>query len=407
MVQRPAVGIRHSLSICLVLPACFHPNYERPTCGPGGQCPDGLTCRGQVCESGSAPEDASIDASLDAAIDAAIDAPHDAPPEAAVCFGSFLNICLPSAPSAQLAIDELSLVDTGNSPLCAPVTSGGDFCVLTGTTITITATLRATGSKPLVLIASDSLTISVTGSIDVGSHRGANPETGANSDPATGCAAGTAPGTRAGGAGGSFAGAGGNGGDGGNGGSGGQRGNPSGPVSQLRGGCAGQDGEGTNRGVRGHGGGAVLLIAPSIDHSGAINAAGEGSSAGTDNSSGGGGGGAGGMIVLDATTITGNGLLLANGGGGGEGSGTDTAGENGADPIGTGAALGGNDGSGNGGNGGNGSAGAAGGGGGGGANGTNGGTPGGGGGGGGGAGLIQARTGQNLGPNVSPAVTPF
>jgi hypothetical protein len=348
-----------------------------------------------------------IDAPIDVAIDASIDAPSDAPPDAAqLCFGTFLNICLQSPPSAPLQIDVPASIDTLSSMLCATVTSGGDFCVLTGTTITINATLRGTGSRPLVLIARDSLSINPSGSIDVGSHRGANPETGANSEP-IGCFTGTVPGTRAGGAGGSFTGAGGNGGDGGNGGNGGQRGNTVAPATVLRGGCAGQDGDGTNRGVRGHGGGAVLLIAPSIDHSGAINAAGQGGIAGIDNSSGGGGGGAGGMIVLDATTITGNGLLLASGGGGGEGSGQNTAGENGADPTGTVAALGGNDGSNVGGNGGNGSAGAAGGGGGSGANGANGGTPGGGGGGGGGAGLIRARTGQNLGPNVGPAVTPF
>jgi hypothetical protein len=354
---------------------------------------------------GTQPVDAAIDAAIDAPPDVAIDAPPDA---AQLCFGSFLNICLESPPSAPLSIDEVTLIDTGNSSLCATVTSGGDFCVLTGTTISITGALRATGPKPLVLIARDALTIGATGSIDVGSHRGADPETGANSDPVGGCPAGTGPGARAGGAGGSFTGTGGNGGDGGNGGNGGQRGNPTaGPITVMRGGCAGQDGDGTNRGARGRGGGAVLLIATSIDRSGTINAAGEGGGAGTTNSSGGGGGGAGGMIVLDAMTITGSGLLLANGGGGGEGSGTATPGEVGADPTGTGAAAGGDSGTTNGGNGGDGSTGAAAGGGGSGLNGAGNPNPGGGGGGGGGAGLIRARTGQNLGSNVSPAVTPF
>jgi Tol biopolymer transport system component len=30
--------------------ACFHPNYDHPTCGPNGECPDGLSCTQEVCE---------------------------------------------------------------------------------------------------------------------------------------------------------------------------------------------------------------------------------------------------------------------------------------------------------------------------------------------------------------------
>ena len=34
-----------------VVPACFHPNYDRPACGKSGECPDGLTCSAQqICE---------------------------------------------------------------------------------------------------------------------------------------------------------------------------------------------------------------------------------------------------------------------------------------------------------------------------------------------------------------------
>jgi hypothetical protein len=61
-----------------------------------------------------------------------------------------------------------------------------------------------------VLVASDSITITSGGTIDIGSHRGQTPEMGAG--PAT-CAAGTPPNARGGGAGGSFAGIGGVGGD--------------------------------------------------------------------------------------------------------------------------------------------------------------------------------------------------
>jgi hypothetical protein len=335
----------------------------------------------------------------------------DSPPEAQACFGTgLLHICLEAAPTAPLTIAALAVLNTDNSTMCAPVRSGGNYCVLAGTTITVDAKLRATGSRPLVLIASDSI---MTGAaIDVGSHRGPPEETGAGADPAA-CAPGKAPttanNTSGGGAGGSFTGLGGNGGDGGGagGGAAGTPGAVAGTISELRGGCAGQDGQGTANGGKGHGGGAVFLIAGNkIDVQGGINAAGEGGAPGVTGSAGGGGGGAGGMIGFDAPMITVSGLLLANGGGGGEGSGTATLGAPGADPTGTAAAIGGKDNTTNGGDGGNGSAGAAAGSGAPGSNGANGTNPGGGGGGGGGAGLVKAPGTANLGSQVSPAATP-
>jgi len=405
MQRRPAVDIRHLIWVCTALPACFRPSYDHTACGPGGTCPEGFTCRNQICESGNPPDDASIDASVDASVvvDAPPDAPRDAPPDAAACFGLFERICLQSAPSMPLPITSPTMIDTGTSPLCAPIMSGPDACVLVGTTISIEATLRATGPRPLVLLASNSITILSAGSVDVASHRGAVPETGAGAD-FTGCPAGIAPGLRAGGAGGSFTGAGGTGGMSVTGGNGGVPGT-GGPLIGLRGGCSGQDGDGSMHGNRGHGGGFVLLMAVgAIDHAGVITAAGEGGTGAAANAAGGGGGGAGGMIVLDAPAISGSGLILANGGGGGEGAGNTTPGENGADPTGTAPALGGDGPTGNGGRGGNGSAGAAGGPG---TNGVDGTSQGGGGGGGGGAGTIRARSGQDLGSNVSPAVSPF
>src|SRR6185436_8796867 len=93
-------------------------------------------------------------------------------------------------------------------------------------------------------------------------------------------------------------------------------------VNELRGGCPGQGGAGiSDEGAKGHGGGAVLLIAGrTIDVRGAINAAGEGGGGAGTSAAGGGGGGSGGMIVLDAPTITNSGLILASGGGGGGGA---------------------------------------------------------------------------------------
>src|SRR5215468_1790429 len=38
----------------LLLPACFHPIYDHPACGPHGECPSGFSCSAAlVCESGS------------------------------------------------------------------------------------------------------------------------------------------------------------------------------------------------------------------------------------------------------------------------------------------------------------------------------------------------------------------
>jgi hypothetical protein len=357
-----------------------------------------------------------IDARVDAHIDAPIGPP---PPDARVCFGNApFTICLQSAPSAPLTITASQTIDTTSSPLCAAIASEGDYCVLAATTISVEANVRATGSRPLVLVASDSITVIPGAIIDVGSHRGVDPEIGAGADPAA-CAAGTLPGvdeeSGGGGAGGSFAGKGGNGGAGGGSGldpEGGAAGQSSAAVTaftELRGGCAGQAGASDDDdagGPGGHGGGATLLIAgASITMAGRIDAAGQGGGGGGANATaGGGGGGSGGMIVLDAPVITNTGLLLANGGGGGEGSSGNSTGAVGADSVAAGAAAGGRLSSAPGGDGGPGSAIAAAGGGSDGVFSNNDDNRGGGGGGGGGAGLIKAPA--NVGGTASPTPRP-
>jgi hypothetical protein len=401
--------------LLLLLPACFHPTYDRPACGPQGECPSGLTCNDlQVCDRGIA---API---IDAAIDAPIDAAIDAPPDAQACFGTApFTICLRNSPTTPVLFAGLTTIDTDVSPLCAATVSGGDgYCVIAGTTITINPgiSVQVIGTKPLVLLASDSITTGISSTIDVGSHRAtqtAGEIVGAGADP-TSCDAGIAPttanGTSGGGAGGSFIGPGGKGGAGsstvpGAGGIAGE--NVTAPVTTLRGGCPGQAGAGTMSAEAGHGGGAVMLIAgTSITISGNIFASGEGGSGGQpgSNGSGGGGGGAGGMIVLDAPFSTATSLIVANGGGGGEGGNQTQIGEAGNDPSDEQAALGGAA-IGNGGNGGNGAGGTAsataGG------NGTGGNVNGGaGGGGGGGTGLIKAPATAILGSQVSPPPTP-
>ncbi len=383
-----------------LLPACFDPKYDHPACGPNGACPSGLTCSAQlICEDRG-----------NAISDAGTDSPNIPPVDALACYGTdIVKICFASAPTQPLVISNVTTIDTMTSSICVATVSGGtNYCVVAGTSIMVNGTLRATGAKPLVLIASDSIIISQL--IDVGSHRTTPEFIGAGADPAT-CTAGTPAGTRGGGAGGSFTGKGGNGGSASGGGAGGQPVNGITSITELRGGCPGQDGDGGGKGTRGHGGGAVYLIAVNrIDITGpGINAAGEGGAPGAASggiSSGAGGGGAGGVIGFDAPTLTCSSLILANGGGGGEGSGVNASGTAGADPSTTASAIGGTGGSSIGGDGGNGSSGAAGGAG---ASGKNGstlsGTDGGGGGGGGGAGLIKGPAGS-LGNNVSPDATP-
>jgi hypothetical protein len=382
---------------------CFHPTYDRPACGPNDECPSGLTCSQpqKICDR----EGASL---IDAA---AIDVSVDVPPDASACFGTgAVRICLAKVPTEPLTIDDGLTLDTGTSSLCAAVVSGGEnYCVVAATTINMIETLvRATGPKPLVLLATDSITSTATAFLDVGSHRDVAESLGAGADYST-CGPGTAAVGSGGGAGGSFAGGAGNGGNGNNAaGSGGIAAAATTlPINTLRGGCAGQTGAGpsaSDRGLAGHGGGAVFLIAGNtIDLAGKLNASGEGGGGGLSNTGGAGGGGAGGMIGLDAPTIRITGALVANGGGGGEGcsvggSGGDTGDDGGLVT----AANGGAGQSGTGGDGGNGAAGPA-------AGPGESADPGsgGGGGGGGGAGIILAPTGANLGTQVSPAPTFF
>ena len=382
---------------CVVFgPACFHPSYDRPACGPRDECPTGLACGAQhVCEP-----------PVELLVDSGVSGPgsdSQSAVDAAACFGTGLvHLCLETPPTSPLMISTRLLLDTDSSPMCASVPNGNKYCVIAGTTITLEARLRATGARPLVLIASDSIAVSAL--VDVGSHRGDDPEIGAGADPASCSDANARPGVAGGGAGGSFVTEGGAGGA--SGGAGGLPGAATTAIVDLRGGCAGQSGQGSGGGSGGHGGGAVYVIAGQrIDVIGAINAAGESGDGGVGPMSGGGGAGAGGMIGLDAPTIMGVGLILANGGGGGEGSDDDANGIRGSDPSGVDAATGGNSGADRGGDGGDGAdavtlardgqAGA-----------VVAGRAGGGGGGGGAAGVVKAPAGAMLGTQVSPSPAP-
>jgi hypothetical protein len=241
------------------------------------------------------------------------------------------------------------VVDTDiDAPMCE-LDFKSPYCMISGTTITILpgTTVSAVGSRPLVLVALDS--IDVEGTIDVSSHRDATEVIGSAADDPR-CAAGDGLADAAGGTGGAggalqFAG-----------GAGGAVGSsPGGSVApglttaDLHGGCRGGAGGSffsVGGGARGHSGGAVYLIAPSTITLGAtarILANGEGGGKGGSGGGGGGGGGSGGLIGIDAPTIQlANGaLLLAEGGGGGGGDDLAANARDGADAAATTAATGG------------------------------------------------------------------
>ncbi|HEY0194632.1 MAG TPA: hypothetical protein VGC42_26150 [Kofleriaceae bacterium] len=254
--------------------------------------------------------------------------------------------CAAAAPVELLDIQTSTMIDTGAAATTGPtclvisvaVTVSGttehvDVCALAATTIHLrdSATLRAHGARPLVLVAN---TIVVDGKIDVASRlgeRGAG-STNANCEPAMHAQA------EGGGAGGSYDVAGGKGGDqGGQANTGGMSGGTA-STSYLRGGCDGAPGgDGSNNppGSGGLGGGVVWLASTILtfgDQS-SINASGDGGAGGKMAHNGGSGGGSGGMIILQSMTITksADAKLYANGGHGGGGDGKQ-AGQDGTTP---------------------------------------------------------------------------
>ena len=306
----------------VLVPACFHPSYDHPTCGPNGECPSGLTCSPQrVCEGEGASDSGTPDVT-------------DGTPDAASrCFGSFDVVCfntLADLPKAPVILTEDLTIDTGSSTMCDQHNDQMTrYCVVAGAGFTLSAftTIRAYGTKPLILLSASTMTLQGASTIDVRSTSAADPHpTGADANP-TACISGTPPEMAGGGYGGSLGGKGGD----------GERLTGAAPTSgvavaalpspptQLRGGCPGGNGDKTG-GLGGSGGGAVELIAAmSIQLDGTINASGAGGHGGPATQSGGGGGGSGGMIVLDAPSITAGDPLFANGGSGGQGgAGTGT-----------------------------------------------------------------------------------
>jgi hypothetical protein len=365
---------------------------------PDNACPSGFSFgelsgpRSGQCTGGGGGSDADVE----------IDAPDAFTGDGSACYGTGLvRACFDAPPTGNQTLN--ATINTTSSTLCDTDPRNAAWCVIAGATISVQGTVTATGTKPLVLVSTG--TITVSGVLDVASHRAVG-SVGAGANP-TACLAGTAPTMNSGGAGGSFGGTGGTGAATG-GGAGGVAAAAMTSPTALRGGCPGQKGGSTGGGNGGNGGGATFLIASSISVIGSINASGSGGiNANANSSSGGGGGGAGGYIGLEAQTVTIAGQVFANGGGGGEASGTSSTGVPGGDsPDALTPGAGGAGGSDFATNGGNGSQGAT-------LDGAPGAanctgmctTPNSGGGGGGGAGIIKVIPAQTTGGTVSPPAT--
>jgi hypothetical protein len=288
---------------------------------------------------------------------ASSDAGGDAPPpiDAIDCqFSSQTDTCALDDPGSELTLSGSNSYDTDTGLLNGNpahhmqlMGQAGPFdaIIVHDLHMTLGASLRATGSLPLGIIAFGTITIDATTLIDVGTG-GAGARGSCDNGAVVGQDDG---GGAAGGGGGGFGAQGGRGGDGdgdGNGSTGGAGGaaaamSPPGPL----GGCPGAHGGrgDVDGGAGGAGGGAIYLVAKqqiTMASSAGIQAGGGGGGPGLvgggpfDNGdTGGGGGGAGGMIFLEAPVVHALGVLGANGGGGGEASGNGEEGMQGGDAV--------------------------------------------------------------------------
>ncbi len=314
-----------ALASVIVLGACYAPTPPANVpCSTDSHCPTGQTCLATgVCSGGR-----ELDAQLGS----------DGPPIADAapgCFGiGLVTVCPPTLPVTDLVTMDQLAIDTDNSARCSMIVQSGTVasCVVIARDITVPVNKKLTGvgSRPLVILATGTLTIA--GLVDVASK--GNGMIGAAARAScpgalTGAAAQPPTGGGAGGAGGSLGMLGGAGGKGALGSMGGTPQDVADPV-MLAGGCpggaGGVGGSSGGGGKGGAGGGTVYLIAGTrIAISGVVNASGTGGGAGTSglgSGGGGGGGGAGGFIGLDAPQIDITGQVFANGGGGGGGNGT-------------------------------------------------------------------------------------
>jgi hypothetical protein len=273
-----------------------------------------------------------------------------------------LDLCLFARPESSFVVDDDFLIDTERDcQLVVYTPPARSVCVVYAKTMSVNKTLRAVGSRPLVLAATE--TLDINGTVDVSSYR-TMPTRGASAGAAADDESCKSPsgGQYGGRAGGSFAAKGGNGGTGFGGttteNAPGVAADPVPLPEQMRGGCPG-----TYRGrTSGTGGGAVWLAAGRAIQLGSTakilaNGAGGASSFGGIEGYGV-GGGSGGLIRIAAPDVVLAGIVAANGGGGGEGVSSSDPSMSGADGLASSLrAPGGTGGSANGGDGGNGGAG--------------------------------------------------
>jgi hypothetical protein len=274
-------------------------------------------------------------------IDAAAPIDGVTPPalDSQTCFGhGLVKVCFNLLPSDPITLTSaMSPYDTGidaNCPLRF-TQAGVELCVIAGRSVSVPSAFVAIGTRPLVVVGIEDVTIESGGAIDVSSKTGVRKGAGANTGTcSSGAAAENDDGGGGGGGGGGLGTAGGQGGEGdhnrntpldgvGNGGAAGS----AQTVTTLRGGCAGgKGGDGAQAGgAGGDGGGGVYVIAGrKLTIAGDVFASGGGGAANNNNAGieqGGGGGGAGGVIGLDAATLDITGRVAANGGAGGGGGG--------------------------------------------------------------------------------------
>lgn len=335
-----------------LLAACYEPAphgacavaCDYAGAGAEAPCPAGLMCgpQGRCVTSAASTCDLIDAAGGDDGV--TIDAPR--------CFGPLVGgvsdeFCFTAPPTGDVVLP--GALDTSTCPMGErQFNNGVMYCVIAAARISATSDVVATGALPLLLLASESITIARGVTLDASSRSSeSSPGAGGN---AVQCAflGADASATMGGGAGGTFQGRGGNGGGTG---AGTRAANVL--AEAFHGGCPGGKGGGTSSRA-GRGGGAVFLSAPTIVVLGGILAAGEGGIVGEDGT-GGGGGGSGGIISLVGATIMldQDARLIAAGGGGGAGrdsTGVDGETASAIDPV-----ADGGDGSGNAGSGGKGS----------------------------------------------------
>ncbi len=380
-----AMGVRRvachlsRLGCALWLAACYSPSVAPGApCGPGGECPSGLSCINAVCERPGASGDVDAPMSSDAEIDAV---------SACVCSGGSLVCgstmttcsngcssngephCLPFAPlngaafekadgtdnvsvtgAFDIDVDTGTITDRGDKSIYRAAGTGvisgiyyeqvGAYALFAMTSLTFNQNgdLRLTGTRATIFVIDGDMTlrgvIDASGGCTDGRHECAGPGGGAGGVAPTGSASGCGAGQPGGDADGStivhaFGAGGGGFGTAGQQGAGtpGSAGASCGSASlvPLIGGSGGGHGGNVvstslSGGAGGGGGGALQLSVAgmlTIDSSGIIDVGGAGGEGDPGTTRGAGGGGAGGAVLIQAPTMNLAGVIVANGGGGG------------------------------------------------------------------------------------------